>query len=116
MSAAKHTAGPLSVMRANGSEAEGEVGILDDHRHIVAECWADIRHEGEQALDEAMANAILFAAAPDLLKAMQSSIELADRNMAKSHANGVMVKRSPEAQAVYDQCVAAIAKATGAAQ
>lgn len=99
-------------MRANGPESEGEVGILDDHRHIVAECWADIRHEGEQALDEAMANAILFAAAPELLKAMQTSVELADCNMAKSHANGVMTKRTAEAQAVYDQCVAAIAKAT----
>jgi hypothetical protein len=115
MADAKYTPGPLSVMRANGPDSEGEVGILDDHRHVVAECWADIRHEGEQALEEAMGNAILFAAAPDMLKAMQASVALADRNMAKSHANGVMTKRTPEAQAVYDQCVAAIAKATRSA-
>ena len=56
---------------------------------------------------------ILPAAAPELLEAMRASIELADRNMAKLHANGVMAKRTPEAQAVYAQCVAAIAKAIG---
>jgi hypothetical protein len=71
MADAKHTPGPLTVQRAAGAGREGEVGILSDGRYVVAECWADIRYKGEQALDEAMANATLYAAASELLEALQ---------------------------------------------
>jgi hypothetical protein len=75
----RFTAGPLSVMRAAGPDREGEVGILNDQRCVVAECWADIRHKGEQALDEAMANATLYAHAPEMVKALRA---LVDRDLA----------------------------------
>lgn len=77
----RFTAGPLSVMRAANPGCEGEVGILDEQRHVVAECWADIRHHGEQALDEAMANAVLFAHAGEMAKALRM---LVDRDLSYS--------------------------------
>lgn len=58
------------------------------------------------------ADARLIAAAPDLLKALQTAVRLADANC--QIWDGAP-RRTPECQAVYDQCVAAIAKATGAA-
>jgi hypothetical protein len=47
-----------------------------------------------------------------MLAALKASIKLADRNEWKRGANG-KVPRTPECQAVYDQCVAAIKKAEG---
>jgi len=81
----RFTAGPLSVMRATKPGNEGEVGILDDHRNVVAECWADIRHQGERALDEAMANAVLYAHAPEMVKVLRA---LVDRDLA--YVNGMV--------------------------
>lgn len=60
-------------------------------------------------------NARLIAAAPELLEALQASVALADENKRRAEADGRTVVRSPEMQAVYDRCVAAIAKATGSA-
>lgn len=62
----------------------------------------------------AEANARLIAAAPELLEALQKSIALADSNRDAALALGREVIRPPEMQAVYERCVAAVAKATGA--
>ena len=75
----RFTPGPLLVQRAGGMLSEGEVGILTEQHHVVAECWPDIRRKGEQALDEAMANATLYAHAPEMVKALRA---LVDRDLA----------------------------------
>jgi len=113
----RFTAGPLSVMRSNGPRAEGEVGILDDQRNVVAECWADIRFEGEQALDEAMANAVLFAHASRMVDMLRRICDQADASVAEQQAKfDLPVTRSPRAQALYDEARALINAATGSAQ
>lgn len=109
MADAKHTPGPLTVQRAAGAGREGEVGILDEQRNLIAECWADIRRKGEQSLDEAMANAVLFAHAPELVKVLQA---LVDCDLA--YESGFVVRgliRAQDVQAARD----ALRRATGAA-
>lgn len=67
---AKHTPGPLGITRSR----EGDVAIVSAGGHIVAECFASIRRADEDARAEAEANARLYAAAPDLLKACRQAI------------------------------------------
>ena len=59
----KHTPGPWSFRTARN----GDNGVSASGTGVFAEAFADIRHEGEEARDEALANARLIAAAPDLL-------------------------------------------------
>lgn len=68
MSEAKHTPGPWSF-RTDG--VTGDNGIHADGTGIFAEAFADIRRAGEDARDEAHANARLIAAAPELLAALK---------------------------------------------
>lgn len=71
---ARHTPGPLSIKPAN--DGSGDYGIvIGDKLGLVAECYADIRHGNERALQEARANATLFAAASDLLEALRMARE-----------------------------------------
>jgi hypothetical protein len=56
------------------------------------------------------ANARLIASAPLLLEALQEAVALADKNC---HAWDGKPDRTPECQASYDKCVAAILAATG---
>lgn len=67
---------------------------------------------GIAALEDRNEMAQLHAAAPYLLAALQKSIELADRNKRGAEVLGHKVTRPPEMQAVYDECVAAVAMAT----
>jgi hypothetical protein len=75
---AKPTPGPL-IVRVG---ANGDVGIiatsqatagLDIGGALVAEVFADIRRPLEGARGEALANATLFAAAHDLLEALEEA-------------------------------------------
>ena len=63
---ARYTAGPLTPVV---DPKTGDVGLLDDHRNVVAECFAAIRSRDERADEEALANARLFAASHQLLTA-----------------------------------------------
>lgn len=60
----EHTKGPWKF-RADGRT--GDCGICADGTGIFVEAFAEIRHAGENAREEALANARLIAAAPDLL-------------------------------------------------
>lgn len=64
----KHTPGPWEFKTA----ANGDNGILAEGTGVFAEAFAEIRHGGENARDEALANARLIAAAPDLLAALKA--------------------------------------------
>lgn len=64
---AQHTPGPLSAVRATQG---GDYAVKDRDNNIVAECFEDIREQGESAIEEAKANATLYAAAPELLEAL----------------------------------------------
>lgn len=58
------TPGPWVTKKAKGGS--GDVGILaESSTCVLAECFADIRREGEQSLAECEANAHLIAASPD---------------------------------------------------
>lgn len=70
MSAAQHTRGPLFAVRAKRC---GDYAVKDAQNNIVAECYEDIRRAGESAAAEAAANAMLYAAGPDLLDAAQAA-------------------------------------------
>lgn len=57
-----HTPGPWRFKTA----ANGDCGISAGGTGVFAEVFADIRHAGEDARDEATNNARLIAAAPEL--------------------------------------------------
>ena len=66
----KHTPGPLFTKRARSG---GDVGIYaEGHAGVLAECFEEFAAKGELRPGEAMANAVLFRAAPDLLDALKS--------------------------------------------
>lgn len=109
MSAAKHTPGPLQVRIA----ANGDVAVLNERKDIVAECFADIRHERESARDEALANATLYAAAENLLELVRISIGNV-RSLGPAGALGDL-PHAPYREWLA-QLEAAYAKATGAPQ
>lgn len=97
----KHTPGPLVVKSADN----GDVAVRTQaERYIVAECFADIRHPSEEAREEALANATLYAAAPDLLNAARAAADCIDE----------LWPRQARVE-VVQLLEAAIAKATGAA-
>lgn len=60
-----HTKGPWNFRT---DRVSGDNGIIADGTGVFIECFAEIRHAGEGARDEALANARLVAAAPDLLE------------------------------------------------
>ncbi|KKX25331.1 hypothetical protein [Rhizobium sp. LC145] len=64
----KHTPGPWSFRT---DARTGDNGIMADGTGVFVEAFAEIRHSGENARDEALANARLIAAAPDLLQALE---------------------------------------------
>jgi hypothetical protein len=62
----KHTPGPWKFKTA----ANGDNGISAYDTGIFAEAFADVRHAGENNREEALANARLIAAAPEMLEAL----------------------------------------------
>lgn len=62
---------------------------------------------------EALPNAKLIAAAPEMLQALQAALKLSDEAFAANMMAGYdEIERTPECQAVYDQVKDAIDKAT----
>lgn len=86
MSAGTHTPGPWMFRHDVRS---GDNGIYADGTGIFAEVFADIRRAGENARDEAGANARLMAAAPDMLAAGKLCPDRADFGTANAYADAV---------------------------
>nr|OAP95151.1 hypothetical protein A4U53_18185 [Rhizobium leguminosarum] len=63
-----HTPGPWKFKT---DHLKGDCGIHAEGTGIFAEAFTDIRHAGEGNRTEALANARLIAAAPDLLDALK---------------------------------------------
>ena len=103
---AKHTPGPWRVGAPgpNGCHTVGTEGGL-----MTAMVAHSINHP-EQA-SQAIADARLIAAAPELLEALQDAVALADANRDSAALHGITLVRPPAMQAMYDKCVAAIALA-----
>jgi hypothetical protein len=105
----KHTPGPLTVKVA----PNGDCAILkfEGKQCIVAECYAAIRNHDEDSREEALANAHLYAAAPDMLGALKAS----ETQLAMSpelQVNGKDGFRKPVGL-ILDAVRAAIARAEG---
>lgn len=77
MSDTKFTPGPLTVRRA-GKHAtpsgSADCAVVAEDKFIVAECYSNIRRYDEFSRDEAMANATLYAASPDLYAALTEAL------------------------------------------
>lgn len=73
---AKWTPGPLTVRKA---AAYSDCGIISDGMYVVGETFADIRKANENAKHEALANATLWASAPDLYAALEAACEYENR-------------------------------------
>lgn len=68
----KHTKGPWIAKRAvNGSK---DFGIVTTKSDVLAEVFSDIRFHGERC-PEVIYNALLIAAAPELLDALRWYVE-----------------------------------------
>lgn len=67
----KHTPGPWNFRTAYN----GDCGISADGTGVFVEAFAEIRNSGENAREEAGANAKLIAAAPDLLEAGRNILD-----------------------------------------
>jgi hypothetical protein len=67
-----HTPGPWTFRT---DPRTGDCGIRSAGTSVLAETFADIRHADEFARDEAIANANLIIAAPDMLAALRNFVE-----------------------------------------
>lgn len=74
MTDSKHTKGPWKFKTA----ANGDCGVSAEGTGVFIECFAEIRHAGENARDEALANARLVIAIPELLEALREIIRKDD--------------------------------------
>lgn len=108
----RFTPGPLTPNRC---QKTGDVGLLDDHRNVVAECFAAIRDGNERADDEAMANARLFSTAHELLLVLTAVCDQALARRERILAEGGKVHWGEEAGALYERTRDVIAKATAPA-
>ena len=67
----KHTPGPWTARPAN--DGSGDIGICAPGvSNVIAECFADMRFDGERNFAEAKANARLIVSAPELLAELKS--------------------------------------------
>jgi hypothetical protein len=107
MSGAQHTPGPWRL-----DETTGEITVLRGNRLIPMLVIAPECDGGVMPFDEALANASLAAGAPELLDALQETIDAAQRQLAFM---GKGREPSPRLQAAIDKARAAISKATGEA-
>ena len=78
------TAGPYFIRVA----ANGDCGISAPGTGVFAEMYVDIRRAGEGAKDEALANARLYAASPELLEIAKEYVRVAEYYAARSAAEG----------------------------
>jgi len=96
-----HTPGPWSVFyKHKYNEWHVSVPMAE------GSMWA-IAPDGIQT-DNPEGDARLIAAAPDMLAALKAAVELSDARLKLERR---FAGRTPECQAVYDMCAAAIAKA-----
>lgn len=118
MSAA-YTPGPLTVRLG----ANGDVGIIATAQQVVAnddiggalvaECYCEIRRAGEGARAEALANATLYAAAPQMLAELLLAREYVWRAFNKNASTLKAIAEQRAAGHRLDQIDQAIWKATG---
>lgn len=115
MSAAKHTPGPWTAYKRPEPVGYAEWEI---HYGTDTECVAEVVHED--------ANALLIAAAPELLAALEAALTVIDDYLTYEHngdpwtedarAMGEMDIDDYERDGRLESARAAIAKATGAAK
>jgi hypothetical protein len=107
-----HTPGPLIArVGSNGdvgiiATAENVIAFDDIGGALIAECYCEIRRAGEGAQAEALANAMLFAAAPELLAACQAMVRY--QELVESGATTGLINAYAEA---FEGAEDAIAKA-----
>ncbi len=76
-----HTTGPLFVKRASRPDNTGafDWAIINDKQEIIAECFTHVDYSKDETrlfeIMPARANALLYAAAPDLLEACEFALE-----------------------------------------
>lgn len=85
----------------------GDSGLRAHGTGVFVEAFADIRHAGEMARGEAIANARLISAAPDLLAAAKEQVRHWDEREAE------LGRLGPGAVRCRDLFRAVIAKAEG---
>ena len=98
------TPGPLTFRVHAGT---GDCGVKAPGTSVVAEFFADLRSSGEGARAEAIANATLYCAAPDLARLaleqadeiarLRESLKLADAAMSGANMNMNVVERKVRA-------------------
>jgi len=102
-----HTPGPWKILNKWPMDIQGNIiRVIDDNRFPAAfvPAWDNPGPGEEDGTEEALGNARLIAAAPDLLAALKSLV---------SALGGVPSTRLDVALARVDAARAAIAKATG---
>ena len=108
--ASKHTPGPWLVPHFARPDIQCNCGYVLSPNYMGA--IATVHFEGEKPgeyddnppLDEAIANARLIAAAPDMFAILQDACRESDANP---------IPRGPKAQDMYDRAMAIIAKVEG---
>lgn len=106
MSAAKHTPGPWEVRASKGTVDFGIIvqdGRADGGWAVIAEAFSEVRHAGERA-PEALPNARLIAAAPDLLEGGNAQTAILRR---AQHILSLFISPDTRVQTA-DQCVSAL--------
>lgn len=106
---AKWTPGPWSIESETSHNGEFAI-IAPDGTHPdpwnIAQTYGSVGHgEGE---DEALANARLIAAAPDLAEAVRRQVE----NIERWRETGIPATPE-ESKSIYEQLLAALTRATG---
>lgn len=104
----KWTKGPLTVRKA---AAFSDCGIISEGKYVAGEAFADIRRNGEDSRAEALANATLWAAAPDMYAALATIALWREAGWARAGFIDAAQMREHEDETIR----VAIAKARGAA-
>lgn len=101
-----HTPGPWAFRT---DLKTGDCGLVATGTGVFAEAFADVRHAGENARAEALANAHLIAAAPDLQEQLALARDLLVTQMRMMRVFGQDVEGSP----LIAEIDAALAKSRG---
>ena len=97
-----HTPGPWTFKT---DDRTGDNGIMAPGTGVFAEAYAEIRRSGENARAEALDNARLITAAPDLLETLQAELQslLEDLGTAESSAVEGLMARITRIETVIDK-------------